>query len=385
MKKVDENCEGLAIEETLFGMNFASRGLAWADNVLQKLENVNLEDIIPKNPSKYVDAVGEHLRKVCEDVADDWLSSFSDGFLKVPVSDLSLEHEVIAEICGNSKIALKECPIIEKLPSDTALGSEAGGDLALGICSQIHSENCDSVDVPQSGHLEESHDTCQKDTGSGSVTHFERGSVGVRESNPEDNSRSEVWCASISSSTSFIDTFYQSGLAESRVSDHGSTSFASSSEENVRYIPDKQVSHTPSDIQDAFDMVKTNERLDISDGDRADFLMIDVPVDVNSEVIMDAVLEESWANLEEDNLVFVADRSWQGSSYRRRIRNAFRPKKDPKRWKETLEAETWCKIKHPNSSCRKRGGDTKTAISKEDSTTSSIAAKDLGETEWEVL
>uniref|UniRef100_A0A1D1ZCB0 Glycerol-3-phosphate dehydrogenase [NAD(+)] n=1 Tax=Anthurium amnicola TaxID=1678845 RepID=A0A1D1ZCB0_9ARAE len=98
-KGMEKNKGGMSI----FGTDFASKGLSWAGNLYHRWENICLDNMIVQDTSKFVDAVSEQFRKVCEEVADDLLKPFSDGCVKGPVTDLSLEHDVIAVICNKFK------------------------------------------------------------------------------------------------------------------------------------------------------------------------------------------------------------------------------------------------------------------------------------------
>lgn len=63
-----------------------------------------------QDPSLLTDALGEHLKKICEEVANDFLDPFSEGCIKGPVSDLSLEQDIIANICKMSKVGHNQGP-----------------------------------------------------------------------------------------------------------------------------------------------------------------------------------------------------------------------------------------------------------------------------------
>ncbi|XP_078428304.1 uncharacterized protein LOC144700707 [Wolffia australiana] len=58
-------------------MDFASKGISWAESMLVKCGDICRDGIMAKEPVKIVDAVGERLRRIYEEVADDLLCLFS--------------------------------------------------------------------------------------------------------------------------------------------------------------------------------------------------------------------------------------------------------------------------------------------------------------------
>lgn len=50
---------------------------------------------------------GEHFRRMLDEVADDWLNH-SDDSVAGPVSDLSLEHNVISQVCKKSRLGFDD-------------------------------------------------------------------------------------------------------------------------------------------------------------------------------------------------------------------------------------------------------------------------------------
>lgn len=143
-------------------MDSTSKGSSWAGNMYQKWENICLENIIAQNQCKYADALGEQFRMMLDEIANDWLNH-SDGWVEGPVSDLSLEHDVIAEVCNKARQGLVEYHLNEKLPhcvelkpyvssvkslTDDALGDECedsghGKRNLVSILSEDRSKNSD--------------------------------------------------------------------------------------------------------------------------------------------------------------------------------------------------------------------------------------------------
>ncbi|MQL83786.1 hypothetical protein Taro_016280, partial [Colocasia esculenta] len=95
--------------------------------------------------SKFVDAVSEQFRKICEEVADDWLNPYSDGCVKGPVSDLSLEQDVIAEICKKSKIGHDESPVDEgsliSISPEEDMSISRGQDVKEEACKALNKKD----------------------------------------------------------------------------------------------------------------------------------------------------------------------------------------------------------------------------------------------------
>ncbi|XP_039124723.1 uncharacterized protein LOC120261100 isoform X1 [Dioscorea cayenensis subsp. rotundata] len=85
----------------------------WAEGICNKLEKLCEENAIIQNSSKYVNAVGEHMQTVLEEIARDWLGS--NGSHIEPFSELSLEPNISSEDCKSStcmKMASGVSPVI---------------------------------------------------------------------------------------------------------------------------------------------------------------------------------------------------------------------------------------------------------------------------------
>ncbi|KAH7682308.1 hypothetical protein IHE45_05G111900 [Dioscorea alata] len=96
---------------SLFNMDSAFTD--WAEGICNKLEKLCEENAIIQNSSKYVNAVGEHMQTVLEEIARDWLGS--NGSHKDPFSELSLEPNISSEDCKSStcmKMASGVSPVI---------------------------------------------------------------------------------------------------------------------------------------------------------------------------------------------------------------------------------------------------------------------------------
>uniref|UniRef100_A0A1D1XPK0 Protein FAM59A n=1 Tax=Anthurium amnicola TaxID=1678845 RepID=A0A1D1XPK0_9ARAE len=133
---------------TMFGVDFSSKGLSWAENVYQKWENICRDHIVVKEPSKIVDAVGEQFRKIYEEVADDWLNPFSVGHVEVLTSDLSLEQDVIADVCEKPQTSHGEGPINEGLlVSPTSELSISLEETAIASLPDVQDEREEACDI----------------------------------------------------------------------------------------------------------------------------------------------------------------------------------------------------------------------------------------------
>ncbi|KAJ0971737.1 hypothetical protein J5N97_019696 [Dioscorea zingiberensis] len=130
---------------SLLSMDFSSKGFSWADNIYQKWGNICLDNILSQKPCKYVGVFGEHFRRMLDEVADDWLNH-SDDCVEGPVSDLSLEHNVISEVCKKSTLVFDDLNASTKGLSHTTQSVEALNCKALQGQDQINEELTSSSD-----------------------------------------------------------------------------------------------------------------------------------------------------------------------------------------------------------------------------------------------
>ncbi|MQM09860.1 hypothetical protein Taro_042741 [Colocasia esculenta] len=89
-------------------------GFSWAEDLYQKWENICHNNIIVQEPAKIVDAVGVQVRKIYEEVADDWLNSFSLDNDGASTFDLSLEQDVMTDSCEQSRASHDKDPLSEE-------------------------------------------------------------------------------------------------------------------------------------------------------------------------------------------------------------------------------------------------------------------------------
>lgn len=100
----------------------------WAEGICNKLEKLCEENAIIQNSSKYVNAVGEHIQTVLEEIACDWLGS--NGSYKEPISELSLEPNISTEHCQNStcmKMASGVSPVINPATTNEICENSTSG------------------------------------------------------------------------------------------------------------------------------------------------------------------------------------------------------------------------------------------------------------------
>ncbi|XP_031491099.1 uncharacterized protein LOC116258111 [Nymphaea colorata] len=117
-----------------------SRGIAWVDNMYQKLEVMCKgvdENKFLQETSKFVEnqvqSVGVNVRKFCAEFVHELLTSPSDCQVKIgPLTDLSLTYGEVIENHGKMKEGLEKfCPLDDELPEPKELqdGSDFGEDL----------------------------------------------------------------------------------------------------------------------------------------------------------------------------------------------------------------------------------------------------------------
>ncbi|XP_020674144.1 uncharacterized protein LOC110093562 isoform X2 [Dendrobium catenatum] len=126
-------------------MKISLEGFSWAENICQRVENICTENNMVQNPGKYVNAVGEHFKKVIHtvvndlcDQADDVLELFSEitsGHASLVKSSGKMGEELIGDLLHekpSSCIFGEETPLMETLSLEHDHAPKVLGNLSAG-------------------------------------------------------------------------------------------------------------------------------------------------------------------------------------------------------------------------------------------------------------
>ncbi|XP_077227550.1 uncharacterized protein LOC143860668 [Tasmannia lanceolata] len=332
----------------------------------------------PENmePSKYVESqeqiVGVNIQKFCNEVMQNLLSP-SALSLTGPISEFSLMYDVEAGLCKRSKIDTEEHPVSEKLLSSTELEEiiSAGKDLkAKSLADESHDVN----------HGEFSDTLIDKSI-----------PISVEVSGltfPEIVGENHDKVSDVAANVTDLPSVFTSESVVPVIS-HEKKGICTPCE-TMPLVRTTEIGHDQLKktivLEDSLPIPETVGKGRSDDCDLSEASEDDNTSGPGNEIIEkfeDVKLEESFVDIEKNELCFISYRASKNRSYKKKIRDAFASKLRPAKKHDDEQIAIW--FGDIDMETKRRGGVSTSSSIIEHLESTTLSNHDSYESDWELL